>query len=236
MLCAGQGGRLVATAKRRLLSCAPHRNDRGMPMAGPDRGIVVFDLGGVLIDWDPRHLYRKLFCGDEPAMEEFLATVCTQEWNRCQDAGRSFVEGARLLKSEHPDKAELIDAFGERFAEMISGPIVGTVEILRELRGRATPLYGLTNWSVETYPLAFEQFDFLGWFEGILVSGAVGLIKPDPRIYTLLLERFAIDPRRAVYIDDGAANAAAARGFGVHGIHFTTPAALREELVALGLL
>jgi 2-haloacid dehalogenase len=205
-----------------------------VPKAG--RRNVVFDLGGVLIDWDPRHLYRKLFAGDEAAMEHFLATVCTHEWNRCQDAGRSFAEGARLLKAEHPDKAELIDAYGARFGEMIAGPIAGSVEILAELRDRDLPLYGLTNWSAETYPPARERFGFLSWFRSILVSGEVGVIKPDPRIFELLIERFAIDPQSAVYIDDVEANVAAARPLGIHTIHFTTPAALREELVELGLL
>jgi 2-haloacid dehalogenase len=205
-----------------------------MTVAG--RSIVVFDLGGVLIDWDPRHLYRKLFAGDEAAMEQFLATVCTHEWNRCQDAGRSFAEGARLLKAEHPDKAELIDAYGARFDEMIAGPIAGSVEILAELRDRDTPLYGLTNWSAETYPLARTRFEFLDWFRGILVSGEIGLIKPDPRIFALLVERFAIEPQRTVYIDDVEASAASAQRCGLHAIHFTTPAILREELVGLGLL
>jgi 2-haloacid dehalogenase len=200
------------------------------------RSIVVFDLGGVLIDWDPRHLYRKLFAGDEAAVEHFLATVCTHEWNRCQDAGRSFAEGARLLKAKHPDKAELIDAYGARFDEMIAGPIAGSVEILAELRDRGIPLYGLTNWSAETYPAALQRFAFLRWFREILVSGEVGLIKPDPRIFALLIERFAIEPHCAVYIDDVEANVAAARPLGIHAIHFTTPAILREELVALGLL
>ena len=121
-------------------------------MSQKGRSVVVFDVGGVLIDWDPRHLYRKLFAGDEPAMEHFLANICTHEWNRCQDAGRSFAEGARLLKLEHPDKAELIDAYGARFDEMMPGPIAGTVEILAELRERGTPLYGLSNFSAETFP------------------------------------------------------------------------------------
>jgi 2-haloacid dehalogenase len=204
-------------------------------MTEAGRSIVVFDLGGVLIDWDPRHLYSKLFAGDEAAMEQFLATVCTHEWNRRQDAGRSFAEGARLLKAEHPEKAELIDAYGNRFDEMLAGPIAGAVEILAELRDRGTPLYGLTNWSAETYPAAQQRFAFLRWFRGILVSGEVGLIKPDPRIFALLIERFAVEPQRAVYIDDVEANAAA-RPFGIHAIHFTTPARLREELVGLGLL
>src|SRR5438477_6498157 len=94
------------------------------------RDIVVFDLGGVLIDWDPRHLYGKLFAGEEAAMEHFLATICTHEWNRCQDAGRSFAEGCQLLQTEHPDKTELIDAYAARFGEMMAGPIAGSVEIL----------------------------------------------------------------------------------------------------------
>jgi 2-haloacid dehalogenase len=205
-------------------------------MANARRSTVVFDLGGVLIDWNPRHLYRKLFAGDEAAMEHFLATVCTHDWNRCQDAGRSFAEGARLLKSEYPEKAELIDAYGARFDEMIAGHIDGSLEILAELRNRDLPLYGLTNWSAETYAPARERFAFLSWFRGILVSGEVGVIKPDPRIFELLIERFAIDPHSAVYIDDVEGNAAAARPFGIHAIHFTTPAALRQELVELGLL
>jgi 2-haloacid dehalogenase len=205
-------------------------------MAKGGRSIVVFDLGGVLIDWDPRHLYRKLFAGDEAAMEHFLATVCTHEWNRCQDAGRSFAEGARLLKAEHPDKAELIDAYGTRFDEMMPGPIAGSVEILAELRARGTLLYLLSNFSAETFPPAFERFDFLRWFHGMVISGEVGVIKPDPRIYEIMLTRFSIDPHRAVYIDDVAVNAETAAGMGIHGIHFTTPAALRDELVGLELL
>jgi 2-haloacid dehalogenase len=197
---------------------------------------VIFDLGGVLIEWDPRHLYRKLFAGDEAVMEHFLATVCTHEWNRRQDAGRSFAEGARLLKAEHPDKAELIDAYRARFDEMIAGPITGSVEILTELRNRGFPLYGLTNWSAETYPAAVDRFAFLRWFRGILVSGEVEVVKPDPRIFALLIERFAVEPERTVYIDDVEANVAAARPFGIHAIQFTTPPKLREELVGLGLL
>src|SRR6516162_5139336 len=136
------------------------RNVESGRMAQLGRSVVVFDIGGVLIDWDPRHLYRKLFSGDEAAMEHFLANVCTHEWNRCQDAGRSFAEGARLLKLRHPDQAELIDAFGARFDEMMPGPIAGTVEILAELRERGTPLSALSNFSAETFPPALERVDF----------------------------------------------------------------------------
>ena len=205
-------------------------------MTEATRDTVVFDLVGFLIDWDPRHLYRKLFAGDEAAMEHFLATVCTHEWNRGQDAGRTFADGARLLKTEHPDKAELIDAYCARFDEMMPGPIAGSVEILTELRALGTSLYCLTNFSAETYPPTFERFEFLRWFRGVLVSGEIGVIKPDPDIFELLLARFAIDPRRAVYIDDVAVNVDAARPFGIHAIHFTTPTTLRAELAELGLI
>jgi 2-haloacid dehalogenase len=200
------------------------------------RDIVIFDLGGVLIEWDPRHLYRKHFGGDDAAMEEFLRAVCSPEWNRGQDAGRSFAEGAGLLKALHPEKAELIDLYRARFDEMMPGPIAGSVAILAELRRRGTPLYALSNFSAETYPSTFARFEFLRWFRGIVISGEVRAIKPEPEIYRALIETYAIDPQRAVFIDDVALNAEAATAFGIHAIHFTTPAALRAELVELGLL
>jgi len=197
---------------------------------------VVFDLGGVLIDWNPRHLYRKLFAGDDAAMEEFLTTVCTPAWNVMQDAGRTFAEGAALLKARHPEKAALIDAYGARFGEMMAGEIAGTVAILDALRGRGVALYALSNWSRETFPLAKERFAFLQWFRGMVISGYVGHVKPEAAIYKHLLERFAIDPARAVFIDDVAGNAEAARAFGIRPIHFTSPTALRRELEGLRLL
>ena len=143
---------------------------------------------------------------------------------------------AIYLKPATRKKAELIDAYAARFSEMMAGPIAGSVEILAELKASGTALYGLTNFSAETYPVAFERFQFLRWFRGIVVSGEVGVIKPDPRIFELLIDRFAIDPEDTVYIDDVEANVIAARPFGIHSIQFTTAAALREELVGLGLL
>ena len=205
-------------------------------MAVPKRDIAIFDLGGVLLDWNPRHLYRKLFPGDDVAMEHFLATVCTNEWNRRQDAGQLCAEAARLLKAEHPDKSTLIDAYYRRFDEMIAGPIDGTVAILAELRKRKTPLYFLSNYSAETFRSAPGRFEFLSWFDGGVISGEVGVLKPEPEIYTLLVARFGIDPQRAVFIDDVAANAEGGRALGIHGIHFTGPKALRAELAALGIL
>jgi 2-haloacid dehalogenase len=200
------------------------------------RNVVIFDLGGVLIDWNPRHLYRKLFDGDEAAMEHFLATVCTQEWNRGQDAGRLLADAARLLKQQHADKAELIDAFYGRFDEMMAGPISGAVDILAGLHARGTSLYLLSNFSAETYPLACRRFDFLRLFHGIIVSGEVKAIKPDPRIYEILIDRYRIDPYRAVFIDDVAENVDTAQRFGIYGIQFSDPEALRAELAMLKLL
>jgi 2-haloacid dehalogenase len=205
-------------------------------MTTTKRSVVVFDLGGVLIDWNPRYLYRKLFDGDDQGMEDFLANVCTAEWNDQQDAGRTFAEAGALLKAEHPAKAKLIDAWIERYEEMLGGSIAGTVEILAELRARGVPLYALTNWSSETYPAALARFEFLKWFRGTLVSGDVKMLKPDARIFQHFLEKFAIDPAHAVYIDDRPANVAAANALGMYGIVFTEPAALRAELAKVGLI
>jgi 2-haloacid dehalogenase len=200
------------------------------------RSIVVFDLGGVLVDWNPRYLYRKLFGRNDDAMEHFLANVCTPSWNSQQDAGRSFAEGCTLLKSQHPEQAELIDAWFARHGEMIAGPISGTVKILAELRGHEIPLYALSNWSAETFPTARRRLAFLQWFQGILLSGEVRLIKPDPRIFQMFTKTFAIDPCHAVYIDDLLPNVEAARAIGMTGILFNDPIGLRNELVKLGLL
>jgi 2-haloacid dehalogenase len=202
----------------------------------PNRSVAVFDLGGVLIDWNPRHLYRKLFGGDDAAMEHFLANVCTTSWNSQQDAGRTFGEACAALKLEHPSHAELIDAWFLRQREMVAGDIPGTVEILAELRARGVPLYAVSNWSLETYPLVTKRFEFLQWFRGIVLSGEVKVIKPDPRIFHFFFETHGVDPAQAVYVDDLKPNVDAANALGMHGILFTDPPALRGELVKLGLL
>jgi len=207
------------------------------PDAAPRRrSVVVFDVGGVLLQWDPRHLYRKLFAGDDAAMEHFLGNVCTEEWNERQDAGRTFADAAAELLPAHADKAHLIHAFGRRFDEMIPGAIEETVDILRELKRAGVPLYAVTNWSAETFPSAQKRFDFLAEFDGIVVSGEEGVIKPDPRIFRILLDRYDIPAHAAVFIDDNPANAEAATNLGIHGIHFRSPQQLRRELVELGLL
>ena len=207
-----------------------------MAAASPARSVAIFDLGGVLLDWNPRFLYRKLFDGDESAMERFLATVCTTEWNERQDAGRSFAEATQELLPHHADKLELIEAFGRRFGEMVRGPIAGAVEVLAELRQRNVPLYALSNWSAETFPPQRQRFEFLSWFDGIVISGLEGVIKPDPHIFRILLERYGVAAQSAVFIDDVARNAAAASALGIHGIHFRSPEQLRRELATLGML
>jgi 2-haloacid dehalogenase len=198
--------------------------------------IAVFDLGGVLIDWNPRYLYRKLFDGDAHAMEEFLAAVCTQSWNEQQDAGRPFAEACSALKLVHPHEAPLIDAWVRRYDEMLGGPIPGTVDILAKLNSHGVALYALSNWSAETFPAALKRFEFLKWFRGVMLSGEVKLLKPDPGIFKLFLETFAIDPASAVYIDDRKPNVEAAKAFGMHGVLFTDATALRTELTGLGLI
>ena len=207
-----------------------------MAVAGRARSVAIFDLGGALLEWNARHLYRKLFQGDEAAMEHFLANVCTTEWNERQDAGRTFAEGTSELMPQHADKRELIEAWGNRFGEMIPCAIEGTVEILANLKERRVPIYGISNWSAETFPPQRQRFPFLSWFHDIVVLGDVGVIKPDPRIFRILLERNAIAPESAVFIDDVARNAAAATSLGIHGIHFRSPEQLKRELMAVGLL
>lgn len=196
---------------------------------------VIFDLGNVLIDWNPRHLYRKLFVGAEEEMERFLTEVCSAEWNERQDAGRSWCDAIEEAVARHPHYAEHIRAYRDRWEEMLGGAVAETVQILDELRRAGTRLLALTNWSRETFPIALARFEFLRWFEGIVVSGQERLLKPDPAIYRRLIERYAVDVSRAVFIDDSPRNVEGARRVGLRAIHFKGAAELRRELNALGL-
>ena len=198
-------------------------------------GTVVFDLGGVLIEWDPRHLYRQLF-DDRDEMESFLAEVTTAEWNAHQDAGRPWAEAVELLVAEYPERRELIEAFHRRWPEMLAGEIPGTVDVLADLSVAGVRLIALSNWSAEMFPVARERFDFLAWFEGIVISGEVGVNKPDQRIFEHLVQQFAIEPAATLFIDDSQANIEAAAALGFRVIHFTDAAALRHGLARLGLL
>jgi 2-haloacid dehalogenase len=196
---------------------------------------VIFDLGNVLIGWDPRRLYRQLI-EDEAQMEWFLREVCNSEWNEQQDAGRPWAEATALLRARFPEHAGLIDAYHVRWKETLLGPIDGSVALLAELKACGVRLLALTNWSQETFPVARQLYPFLQWFEGIVVSGEERLVKPDPRIYQRLLQRYAVDPATALYIDDSARNVVAAEALGMQGWWFHDPAGLREHLIERGLL
>lgn len=196
---------------------------------------VIFDLGNVLIAWDPRRLYRQVI-DDEAQMEWFLREVCNSAWNEQQDAGRPWAEATALLRAKFPQHAEWIDAYHRRWEETLVGPIEESIALLAALKARGVRLLALTNWSQETFPVARERYPFLQWFEGIVVSGEERLIKPDPRIYQRLLDRYAVDPARALYIDDSARNVAAAEALGMRGWWFRDAAGLRDGLIKLSLL
>jgi 2-haloacid dehalogenase len=196
---------------------------------------VIFDLGGVLIDWNPRYLYRKIL-KDENQITWFLENICTSEWNDQQDAGRSFDDAIKELIQKHPEWEEPITAWGSRWKETIKGPINETVEILKRIRdAKKHRLYALTNWSAETFPWALENFDFLHWFEGIVVSGVEKTRKPYPDFYKILLDRYKIDAPSAVFIDDNIKNIKAANALGIQTVHFENPQQLQNSLTLLGV-
>lgn len=189
---------------------------------------IIFDLGGVLVDWNPKYLYSKVFEGDLEKMEWFLREICTPDWNIEQDAGRPIAEANNLLVREFPEYEELIEMYYGRWEEMIKGVIPGTVEILNQLKNmNHYRLYALTNWSHETFPVAREKYDFLKLFEGIVVSGDEKTRKPFDDIYEILLTRYAIIPEKALFIDDNSDNVLAAKKAGIHAVRFHSP----EELI-----
>ena len=196
---------------------------------------VVFDIGGVLLGWDPRAVYRELF-DDEAAMERFLTEVCTLEWHAQHDRGVPFAQSCAALAARHPEQAELIWAWGMRSEEMITGPIEGTVRILDELQAAGVATYALTNMEAETYPQRRERYAFLRSFDGTVVSSQEGVIKPDPEIFHRLLQRYGLRADATLMIDDASRNVAAAHALGLDAIRFTSPEQLRAELVARDLL
>ena len=197
---------------------------------------IIFDLGGVLIDWNPEYLYRKLFT-DEAEMRHFLQNICTPDWNEEQDGGRSLQEATDYLLARYPDHADNIQAFYGRWPEMLGGAISGTVEIFKELKATGKyNFYALTNWSAETYPIATERFEFLGWFDGVVVSGEEKDRKPFATFYQTLLKRFNVNPSEAIFIDDNLRNIQAAEVLGITSIPFTTPEALRMKLKEMEVL
>ncbi|QEM13153.1 HAD family hydrolase [Mucilaginibacter rubeus] len=197
---------------------------------------IIFDLGAVLIDWNPHYLYHTLFT-DEQEMKDFLANICTSDWNEEQDAGRSLQEGTDLLVAQYPEHEANIRAFYSRWVEMLGEPLHGTVEIFRQLKASGRyKVYALTNWSAETFPFALERYDFLNWFDGIVMSGAEKMRKPSPAFYQLLLDRYDVKANEALFIDDNYRNILAAEKMGIKSIHFTSAEALETALKGLEVL
>lgn len=197
---------------------------------------VVFDLGGVLVDWNPEYLYRKVF-ETEDEMQFFLKNICTSAWNGQQDAGRPLEEATNWLVERHPEFEPHIRMYYGRWEEMLGGPIHDTVILLQRLhQQKSHRLLALTNWSQETFPIAQERYDFLQLFEGILVSGEEKLIKPDAQIYQLLIDRYQVDAPRAIFIDDNTKNVEGAKAVGLQATHYQSPQQLERELTALGIL
>lgn len=197
---------------------------------------IIFDLGAVLIDWNPRHLYRKIFKTEEE-ISWFLENICTSEWNDEQDAGRSFEEATEELLTRHPEWVEPIRAWYGRWQETIQGPIQGTVDILKTIKESENyRLYALTNWSAQTFPWALDTFEFLHWFEGIVISGVEKMRKPQPEFYQILFDRYHVNPRNTLFIDDNARNIETGKSIGLTTIHFQSPSQLHTELHQLGVL
>ena len=192
---------------------------------------VIFDLGGVLIDWNPRYVFHSTYFEKPEQLEFFLDKVCTPEWNETQDAGYPIAKATEEKVAEFPEWEHAIRDYYGRWEEMLKGDIPGTVEIFRELKkNRDLKLYALTNWSAETFPLALRRFDFLHWFDGRVVSGEEKMRKPFPEFYQLLLDRYKLKPSEALFIDDSLRNIQAARELGIHSIHFRSPDQLAHEL------
>lgn len=197
---------------------------------------IIFDLGGVLIDWNPSYLFDKLF-DDEEKKKHFFENICTPDWNEEQDAGRSIKEATELLVARHPEWKEYIEAYYGRWTEMLGGPIHETVEIFRQLKETGKyKMYALTNWSGELFPIALELYEFLHWFDGRVVSGDERMRKPFPEFYHLTLNRFNLKPETTLFIDDSLRNIKAAEDLGIQSIRFENPEQLKKDLSAMGIL
>ena len=197
---------------------------------------VVFDLGGVLVDWDPRYLLREVMPGREAEMETLLADVLNHAWNLERDKGDSWSAAIEELKVEYPQWADIFDVYTERWPETLGGSLDDTVAILRELKERGTPLYALSNWSAEMFPNAEAKFEWLDLFDGVVVSGRVKMVKPDRDIYDYLLSTYDLRAADILFIDDNGPNVIAARSYGIRAHRFEGAAGLREELLAEGFL
>jgi 2-haloacid dehalogenase len=196
---------------------------------------VVFDLGGVLMDWDPYYLYCKMLGDDRQTVEQFLKTIDFSGWNKEQDRGRTFAEGTAELCARFPEYCELIRAYDERYLESLRGAIDPVVEILRVLKNEEYPLYALSNWPAEKFALVRPSYPFFDWFDGLVISGEVGLMKPDKAIFELLLERIGRPAHECLFIDDHDRNIIAAKELGFQTILFHSPQQLKTDLRNLGI-
>ena len=197
---------------------------------------IIFDLGGVLIDWNPRYVYRQLFKTDEE-VEWFLANITTLDWNEQQDAGYPIDKATRELIGKHPEWESHIRVYYERWKEMLADPIHGTVDLLKKIKEDGQyKLYALTNWSAELFPHAIKSFDFLKWFDGIVVSGEEKMRKPQPEFYQVLLDRYKLNATSTLFIDDNIRNIDAAKNMGLQTVHFISSEELEKDLKRLNIL
>lgn len=197
---------------------------------------IIFDYGNVLLEWNPRHVYNRYFPNDPEGMENFLQEVDFMGWNAKQDKGRTFQEGVASLSAKFPQYKHLIQAYHDRWKDSIGNAHWGTVEILKELKEKGYPLYGLSNWSAETFPYAREKYDFFELFDDMVISGQVGYVKPEPEIYHLMLEKIGRPPQECLFIDDSLANIQQAQKMGIETIHYESSKQLAGELKSIGLL
>jgi 2-haloacid dehalogenase len=197
---------------------------------------IIFDLGGVLIDWNPEYVYLDVFNGDQNKVDWFLNTICTSDWNIEQDAGRTFHDATEFLVKKHPEYEEWIRIYYDRWEDMLGGTIKETVALLNSIKkANIHKLYALTNWSEEAFPVALQRYDFLNHFEGIVVSGEEKTRKPFPKIYEIILDRYKITPERSIFIDDNFENIQGAEKLGIKGIHFNSSKQLKDDLIKLGV-
>src|SRR5687768_9473687 len=197
---------------------------------------IIFDFGNVLLEWDPRNVYQRYFPNDPEGMEHFLNEVKFMEWNLQQDKGRPFAEGVAVLSQQFPHRSQLIQAYHDHWIDSVGESITGTVEILRQLKQAGYPLYGLSNWSAETFPYAREKYDFFDLFDDMVISGEVGHVKPDPEIFQILLEKVGRPAQACLLIDDCLPNTPQAETMAFAVIHFQTPKQLEKELKQLHLI
>ncbi|MBL4939971.1 MAG: HAD family phosphatase [Lutibacter sp.] len=198
---------------------------------------IIFDLGGVLVDWKPEYVYREIFNGDEEKVQWFLNTVCTSDWNIEQDAGRTIKEAEAIKIAEFPQYKEWIQLYYKEWHRMFSGPIEENVSLFKKIKSSSNyKVYALTNWSAETWPMALKLFPFLNDFDGVVVSGQEKTRKPFLAIYTILLNRYNITPENAIFIDDNEENILAASNLKLQGVHYKSPAQLIKSIHSYQIL